>query len=215
VLKCKGSIVEGAEAGTLERHVLGLLPHEPLIVLDFGDVTFLDSRGLGLLVRLLARCRSSRGDLKLSAVSPRMREILKITRLDTSLEAHETEGSAVAAFYERSTSSEHWNFNTQILCVDLSADVLAYVGALLRNAGYGVVTSTNVHDALILLRAARPAVVVAGAAVRELKGTHSADEFNRLADAGAMIDLPASFSTDEAGEAGRQLLERVRATLPV
>ena len=55
VITCGGKIVGGAEADELQQVIDELLPLEPHVVLDLGEVTFLDSAGVGLLVRLLHR----------------------------------------------------------------------------------------------------------------------------------------------------------------
>lgn len=51
--------------------------------LDLADVHFLDRSGLGLLVRFLTRTQTARGDLKLCAVPVYIREVLRVTRLET------------------------------------------------------------------------------------------------------------------------------------
>ncbi|MFI5178898.1 MAG: anti-sigma factor antagonist [Vicinamibacterales bacterium] len=209
VLTCNGRIVEGADSAQLDAHVTGLLPHEPFVVLNLADVSFLDSSGLGLLVRLMATMQRARGGLKLCALPPRVTEILRMTRLHTTLASYPTDADAIAAFYERDSSQETPHLETDILCVDSSDDVLAYLRALLRQAGYGVMTAANVYDALILLRVTRPAVVVAGVGIRAFRGTRTAETFHDLADRLGVIELDPGFSGEDAGEAGQRLLERI------
>lgn len=71
----------------------------------------------------------------------------------------------------------------------------------------------NAYDGLILMKAARPKVVVVGAALRSGRLTQTAEALRELADARSVIELPANFSSDDAGEAGRRLLEQVRAVI--
>jgi anti-sigma B factor antagonist len=215
VLKCSGRIVEGDESGQLQKHVEALLPDEPCIVLDLAEVDFIDSGGLGLLVKLLNHVRAAGGDLKLCSVSARVGEVLKITRMRTIFEAHESEAAAVAAFsHGAQAGNASDRLASDILCVDSSSDVLAFAGELLRQAGYGVMTSTNLPDALVLLRAARPTLIVIGAGLRAVRGTRTAHAFNELAAARPVVELPEDFSHREAGEAASQLLDRVRAAFP-
>ncbi len=68
VLTCTGRIVDGEEASTLDRRVQELQLLHRDFVLDLHDVAFVDSAGLGLLVRLLARLQTASGDLKLCGV---------------------------------------------------------------------------------------------------------------------------------------------------
>jgi anti-sigma B factor antagonist len=204
VIKCSGRIVDGPESVVLQQHVGELLPDEPFIILDLSEIDFIDSSGLGLLVRLLSRAHAARGDIKLCALPARIIEILKITRLRTIFDVHDSEADAVAAFYKRGQSVDHSDrLATDILCVASSADVLAYVCEVLRQAGYGVMTSDNVPDALVLLRATQPRLVVAGA------------EFNAIAGMLPMVELPDDFSHRDAGDAGRRLLDRVATVLAV
>src|SRR6187401_3445143 len=91
ILACTGRIVEGDEAATLEAAVTKLLPWQPFVVLDLGGVTFVDSCGLGLLLRLRTLARSTAGDLKVCAANHHVSEVLRVTRLDGVLQRYESE----------------------------------------------------------------------------------------------------------------------------
>jgi anti-sigma B factor antagonist len=213
VFTCQGRIIEGPESARLGDEIGRLLPHEPFIVLDLAGVEFLDSAGLGLLVRMLGRVRAAGGGLKLCALPPRLTEILRMTRLQATLESYPAEAEAIAAFYDDPAAADAGDLYTDILCVDSSPDLLAYVRAVLREAGYGVTTAANIYDALILLRATRPRAVVVGAGLRAARGTESAETFNRTADALPVIELEAGFSSEDAGDAARRLLDRLKDAL--
>lgn len=213
VVECSGRIVQGAESTQLQQHVDDLLPVNRHILLHLGEVDFIDSSGVGLLVRLLTRMQNAHGDLKLCTVSSKIVEVLRITRLSTIFDSYESEAEAIAGFYRRPKSPDRPYLAANILCVETSADVLAYVRELLRQAGYAVVTTSNLPDALTLLTATRPKLVVIGANLRATRDTRTADTFNRLADALSVIELPATFSSDDAGEAGRELISQVHAII--
>jgi|KBSMisStaDraftv2_1062788.scaffolds.fasta_scaffold69227_2 anti-anti-sigma factor len=213
VLTCRGRIAEGGESAQLETQVADLLPHGPWIVLNMAEVSFLDSSGLGLLVKLLARGRRAGGGLRLCALPPRVAEILKMTRLHTTLPSYATEADAITAFYEHDAPGDTRDLPAEILCVDSSTDVLAYVRVLLRQAGYGVMTAANIYDAVILLRVNAPGLVIASADVLALDGTGTAAAFRELAARLGVIELEAGFSGDDAGDAGHRLLERVAKVL--
>jgi anti-sigma B factor antagonist len=51
------------------------------LVVDLGEVSFLDSTGLSVLVGALQRCRAAGGDLRLLAPQPNVRRVLDITGL--------------------------------------------------------------------------------------------------------------------------------------
>src|SRR3954470_24222000 len=102
VLQCDGGIVEAA-AAALRQHVTKGLEHTPAIVLDLRGVSFIDSSGLGVLVRILAR--TGHEHLKLCGLATRTRETLKITGLSTLCDVHEPQADAIAAFYRQSPVS--------------------------------------------------------------------------------------------------------------
>lgn len=207
VVTCAGRIVEGPDATALDAHVNDLLPVRPHVLMDFREVSFIDSAGIGILVRLLTRARAARGDLKLCAVSSHIRDILRSTKLNTILHAYDTEVDAIAAFCAPADSVEAPpSLNIDIVCVDPSPDILAYLREVLRRAGYGVTTTTNVADSRILIRATRPKVVVVGSGMHALL----ADE---LSGRSRVVELSAHFSTDDAGEAAQQVLDQVSAAI--
>jgi anti-sigma B factor antagonist len=215
VVTCTGRIVEGAESVALQRLLDDLLADVPLLVLHLGAVDFLDSSGLGLLVRYVTRAQNAQGSLKFCALSPKITEVLAITHLLPIFEAYESEAGAISAFYRRSAGGGvATRLRTDVLCVDGSPDVQAYVRGLLAQAGFGVLTAGNLPDGLILLQATAPKVVIMDKAFREATSTRAAEKFNALADTHSVIVLSDDFSRQDAGEAGQRLLDQVRAIIP-
>src|SRR5205085_3526345 len=144
-----------------------------------ADVDFIDSGGLGLLLRCLIRTQNAHGILKVCGISPRIRETLKATKLDTVFESYRCEADAIAGFYLPPRAGDAPALTANVLCAVPSMDVLAYVGALLGQAGYRVVTTNNLADGLTLLTATRPKLVVIGATLRATRDTLAADAFNK------------------------------------
>lgn len=62
------------------------------LVLDVGKVSFCDSSGLSLFIDLHRKTRRRDGWLRLVAVPPYMREMLRVTRLDELLDVADPEG---------------------------------------------------------------------------------------------------------------------------
>jgi anti-sigma B factor antagonist len=212
VMKCRGRIVEGAACAELQEQLGRVLTDEPCIILDLSEVDFLDSSGLGRLVRFLSRSRAAHGDLKLCGVPPRISEVLRITKLAAVFDSHASEADAVAAFYRQPPpTGASKRFNPEILCVDKSQDVLTYVCEALRQSGYGVMFADNLPDALMLLKASRPKAVVISAELRASRDTWTAQAFNDLAQRSSVVELPEDFSVRDAAEAGQRLLDQVRA----
>jgi len=213
VITCRGRIVAGNEASALQQTLDTLLPRNRHLVLHLGEVDFIDSSGLGLLVRYLVRAKHGTGMLSVCAVSPKIEEVLRITKLRTVFPPYESEAAAIADAHRRVASLEAGADGTTVLCVDGSADVSTYLRELLRASGYRVLSAHNLPDALILLVATQPQVVLLSAELHAARGTRSADEFHRLAAMRAVVALPPGFSGHDAGEASDEVLRAVRAQL--
>ena len=215
VVTCAGRIVEGAESVALQKCLDDLIEDVPHLVLHLGAVDFLDSSGLGLLVRYVTRAQNAQGSLKFCALSPKIVDVLAITHLLPIFESYQSEADAISAFFQRGVGGgAPTRLRTDVLCVDGSADVQAYVRGLLAQAGFGVLTAGNLPDGLILLQATAPKVVIVDPAFRETTGTRVGEKFNALADTHSVIVLSADFSRQDAGEAGQRLLDQVRAIIP-
>jgi anti-sigma B factor antagonist len=79
-IHCRGELVAGV-TDLLYREVRPLMPNTPRIVLDFKELTYVDSSGLGILVRLYASAKTAKCDLQLANVSGRILQILGLTNL--------------------------------------------------------------------------------------------------------------------------------------
>lgn len=211
VVGCTGRIIEGDEVTALEGHVRELLDlRRRHLLLDMREVSFVDSAGLGLLVRLLARARAAGGNLMLCGTSPHIQKTLRVTRLHQVLASFEGEADAIAALYRpEAGSAAAAPAAVDIVCVHPSHDVLAYAQQLLRQAGYGVVTTTNRADAATLLRATRPTMLLVDA-VSSAAWDGGVDRLVGGSPSGIqVVALPATFATDDPGAAGERLLADV------
>jgi anti-sigma B factor antagonist len=211
VLDCTGRIVEGDESAELESRVNKLLPRHPYIVLDLRGVAFLDSLGLGLILRLRGLARAAGGDVKLSAANQHIREVLRVTKLAGVLPPYQSDTEAVAAFYAPVDAGEdRVSLEVDVLCVHSSADVLAYARELLKQAGYGVTTAANLSDARVLLHATTPPVLIIGS---EWQQKLAVLEGGELAVRVGIVPWPATFATEDPGDAAQQLLADVSKVL--
>jgi anti-anti-sigma factor len=90
ILRCVGSILVGDEVKTLRRAVLARTA-SPAVVLDLGRVNAIDAGGIGLLVFLRAWAQGLGTEFKLMNVSPHLRKLLKLTKLDSMFDIHSSE----------------------------------------------------------------------------------------------------------------------------
>ena len=68
------------------------------ILLNLGDVTYIDSSGIGELVSGFTTVTNSGGQLKLLNLNKRVKDLLQITKLYTVFDVHEDEAHAIRAF---------------------------------------------------------------------------------------------------------------------
>ena len=210
VVTCSGRIVAGEESKALQVYLDRLLPDTPHVLLHLGAVDFIDSGGLGLIARYLTRPQDRRGTLKVCAVSPKIDDVLRITRLRSIFQPYETEADSIAAIHREATAVDASVEDADVLCVDESPDVLTYLREVLKEAGYRTLTANNMADALILLKATHPKSVVIGAELRAAAEADATNEFNSIASAGSIVELPPGFSGQDAGEAAQQVLQALR-----
>jgi hypothetical protein len=193
-----------------------MLPVYHLFVIDLREVSFIDSAGLGVLVRLLSRVRAAAGDLKLCGAASNVEGALTVTRLWSVLGAYATEADAIAAFYHTDPGDRlPLRGAVDLVCIHSSVDVLAYLRELLRHAGYAVMTTDSIADGLTLIRATEPKVVVMEAALRNKMTGGMPDVFKQFTDKTYVIDLPPHFATDDATATGPRLLEELKIQTPL
>lgn len=212
VVRCGGRIVAGSETESLRAHVSGMMRDRKDFVLHLGEVSFIDSSGLGTMVRMLTSTRQSRGDLKLCNIPQAIDKLLRMTNLNQLFDAHESEESAISAFYRRGPAPELAAApGPPIVCVDQNGDVLAYLRELLRRGGYDVHSSGSLPDALILMRVIHPVLLLVGPNLAASPATKQA--FDEACAKQPVVELGKEFSTLDAGEAASRLLENIRVRL--
>ena len=74
---------------------------ERKILLNLKDVSYIDSSGVGELTGALTAVQRQGGELKLVNPSPKVIDLLRITRLDTLFDVRDHEDSAIQSFSSR------------------------------------------------------------------------------------------------------------------
>ncbi len=98
VVDCAGRIIFGDETAALRDRVREFISAESRIVLNLADVTYIDSGGLGTLVALYTTARNAGGSIKLARLTPRVGDLLQVTKLLTVFEVYNSEEEAVQSF---------------------------------------------------------------------------------------------------------------------
>ena len=100
VVDCSGQIVFGEESSLLRDTVKKAVSENNRIVLNLGDVTYIDSVGLGTLVELRTTAQNAGGTIKLMSLTKRVGDLLQITRLLTVFDVYNSEAEAVESFHK-------------------------------------------------------------------------------------------------------------------
>lgn len=99
VLDLSGKIVLGEGDAALRGEVGRVIAAgSRKVVLNLGDVNYMDSAGLGELVRCHTRMTQAGGSIKLLNLTRRVNELLVITKLVTVFESFESEAEAAVSF---------------------------------------------------------------------------------------------------------------------
>jgi anti-sigma B factor antagonist len=98
VLDCSGRIVFGDESSALRDTVKKLLAENRQVVLNLGQVNYIDSGGLGTLVSLYTTAKSSGSGIKLANLTQRVGDLMQVTKLLTVFDVYDGEDKAVRAF---------------------------------------------------------------------------------------------------------------------
>ena len=99
VLDIKGRVTLGEGDELLKDKVNSLLNQgQKKIVLNLAEVPYIDSAGLGEIVRTYTTVSRQGGNLKLLNLTKRITDLLSITKLLTVFETFESENDAVRSF---------------------------------------------------------------------------------------------------------------------
>jgi anti-sigma B factor antagonist len=105
IVDISGRIVLGEESASLRTVISDLLNGgQKKILLNLGDVSYIDSSGLGQLVSTFTTVRRQNGELRLFNLNNKVHDVLQITKLYTVFEISDDEATAVKSF-ARSTSA--------------------------------------------------------------------------------------------------------------
>ncbi|MGA9040712.1 MAG: STAS domain-containing protein [Terriglobales bacterium] len=99
IMDCSGRITLGEGSVTIRDAVRELLSKgQKKILLNLGDVSYIDSSGIGELVSAFTTVRNQGGELKLLNLTKKVHDLLQITKLYTVFDVKEDEASAVKSF---------------------------------------------------------------------------------------------------------------------
>jgi len=99
VLDLSGKITIGESSVDLRNKIRELVKSgQKNILLNMGDVSYMDSSGIGELVSAYTNVTNQGGQLKLLNLTKKLHELLAITKLLTVFESFENEAQALQSF---------------------------------------------------------------------------------------------------------------------
>jgi len=99
VIEPKGKITIGEGDVLLREEITRLLAEDKKkLVLDLGGISYMDSAGVGELVSVYTSVKNRGGELKLSCLTKKIKDLLQITQLMTIFDTYETTQEAISAF---------------------------------------------------------------------------------------------------------------------
>jgi anti-sigma B factor antagonist len=99
IVDLSGRITLGEGSVVLRDTVKDLLSKgQKKILLNLGDVSYIDSSGIGELVSAFTSVRNQGGELKLLHLTKKVHDLLQITKLYTVFDVKDDEAAAVAAY---------------------------------------------------------------------------------------------------------------------
>jgi anti-sigma B factor antagonist len=99
IIDLSGKISLGEGSALLRRTIRELLENgQTRILLNLGDVNYIDSSGIGELVSGFTAVRNRNGELKLLNLTKKVNDLLQLTRLFTVFDVYTDEGTAVRSY---------------------------------------------------------------------------------------------------------------------
>jgi anti-sigma B factor antagonist len=101
VVDMSGRITLGEGGVVLRETIHNLLDKgDKKILLNLGDISYIDSSGIGELIGAFTSVRKQGGDLKLLNLTKKVKDLLQITKLYTVFDVKDDEAAAISGFNE-------------------------------------------------------------------------------------------------------------------
>jgi anti-sigma B factor antagonist len=97
-IECSGRIVFGEESSLLRDEVKKAIQENKRIVLNLGEVNYIDSGGLGTLVALQTTAQNAGVTIRLANLTKRVGDLLQVTKLLTVFDVRDSEYDALESF---------------------------------------------------------------------------------------------------------------------
>lgn len=97
IIDIYGEVTATAESALMDAYAEANTPRTRVVILDFTDLEYMNSSGIGLLVTLLIRINRQKQRLLTFGLSEHYQHIFELTRLNDAIGMYGSEAQAVAA----------------------------------------------------------------------------------------------------------------------
>jgi anti-sigma B factor antagonist len=97
IVEVHGEITAASEKPLMDAYSEAANAQTKAVIIDFTDLEYMNSGGIGLLVTLLVRANRQKQRLFAFGLNDHYRQIFELTRLDEAIAIYPNEGAAVAA----------------------------------------------------------------------------------------------------------------------
>lgn len=213
IVQVQGRIVQGKEVHELDHFLQNAIAKYNDVVLQMDQVRFMDSSGLGLLVRVMRAARDKKGDLKLTGLTPAVRNTLAVTNLLSQFEVYDALEEAITAAYlgSRYSRGQAGDTRPRVLCLCESTNLCSLLREVLCGAGYNALAVSQVADAVVLLKATKARLVVMSGRMQSVLGQSTRQMFEQIAPGLTCFSLEENFAGQDPAEGVAKLLNDLSA----
>jgi anti-sigma B factor antagonist len=97
VIDITGEVTAASEAALMDAYGRASGERTRCVVMNFSELEYMNSSGIGLLVTLLVRANRQKQRLMAFGLTEHYRQIFELTRLDEAIGIHGSESEAIAA----------------------------------------------------------------------------------------------------------------------
>ena len=102
VIGIRGNLTGGPDTLSVHEKVKDLIgKNNKRIIIDLSDVTWINSSGLGMLMGCLTSIKNAKGEMKLTGIQEKVKNLFVITKLITLFDTYDTAQEAVQAFEKK------------------------------------------------------------------------------------------------------------------
>lgn len=98
-IEISGRLIEKSQAESLIKEYEQLLNGEPKnILISLADLEYVNSSGLNLLIGMFTQARNAGGELVIGGISPKVKKLMVMTKLDSVFKIYESVEEATENF---------------------------------------------------------------------------------------------------------------------